>query len=766
MTQKDSASKDSGTANFRVIGTRPARHDAADKVMGRAKFGADIKLTGMLRGAILRSPHAHANIRSIDTTTAASLPGVHAVVTGADLPDPADKVCELGEGAEALWHLSRNTLARSKVLYRGHPVAAVAADNIHIAEEAARLIEVDYETLPPVLDVLDAMKPDAPILNDDVRTAQQPGGETGDAPTNVSTHFCFEKGDIERGFATATTIVEREFRTATVHQGYIEPHNATASWDANGRVIIWSSVQGAFSARHQVADVLQIPVGQVRVIPMEVGGAFGGKICVYLPAVAALLSKKARKPVKLVMDRASDFQATGPTPGSYMRIKMGADDEGRIVAAEGYLVFEAGAFPSPGEIACGCMCLFACYDIPNGRIDGYDVCVNKPRSNAYRAPGSTQACYAAESVVDELSEKLGMDPLEFRLKNAAQEGTRRIDGPTFGRIGMRETVEAIQQSEHWNSPLEGPNRGRGVATGFWFNAGLKSSAIASVNADGTVALVEGSTDLHGTRTTLAMQLAETLGISVEDVIPSVGDTDAIGYTDVTGGSRVTFATGMAVIEAGRDIQRQMVQRAATLWNVASDEVNYDAGNIVGPNGQTFAFKELAALIAQTSEPVMGRGSVASGRPAGAYGTHCVDVEVDPETGKIHILRYTASQDVGKAVHPAIVEGQLQGGTVQGIGWALNEEYWYDEHGVMHNPTFLDYRIPTCCDVPMIDTILVEVPDPAHPFGVRGVGETPIVPPPAALANAVYRATGVRMQRLPMSPPRVFHEMQSGTADES
>ncbi len=747
---------------YKVIGTRPIRHDGVDKVTGRAKYGADIKLTGMLHGAILRSPHAHALIKRIDTSKAEALSGVRAVVTSADMPQPGDRIAELGEGSVNLRHLSANVLAREKVLYRGHAVAAVAADNVHLAEEAVKLIEIDYEPLPPVLDVRRAMDAEAPILNEDVRTTalgSQPADEGGlQAPTNVAKHFLFEKGDIVQGFAEADVIIEREFDTSTVHQGYIEPHNATALWNADGKVTVWMSTQGSFSVRHQTAELLQIPVSQIRVVPMEIGGGFGGKISVYLPPVAALLSKKSGRPVKIVMTRSGVFEATGPTPGSHMRLKLGATRDGRLVAGDAWIAFEAGAYPG-SPIAPACMCIFACYDLPHGRVEGFDVCVNKPRSNAYRAPGSTHVAFAMETMVDEICETLGADPAEFRRQNAAVEGTRRVDGPVFSRIGMRETVEAIANSDHYKAPLEGDHRGRGIAAGFWFNAGLRSAVSATVNTDGTVSLVEGCTDIGGTRTSIAMQLAETLGIPAEDVIPTIVDTDSTAYSDVTGGSRVTFATGIAAVEAAKNIQQQMVDRAALIWDVDRSQVRYEEAVLLGPGDQQMSFKELAAQSTATGGAITGQGKSASASPGGAFGVHCVDVEVDPETGKVQILRYTAAQDVGTAIHPSYVEGQMQGGAVQGIGWALNEEYWYDEQGELHNATFLDYRIPTCYDVPSIETILVEVPDPQHPYGVRGVGEVPICPPPAAIANAIFRAVGVRMRQLPMSPPRLWQEMQ-------
>lgn len=749
----------SSNGKYKVIGTRPVRPDGVDKVIGRARYGADTNLSGTLAGAILRSPHAHANIKSIDTTKAEKLPGVVAVAIHSDMPDGTDKIAELGEGAVNLKHLSSNVLADKKVLYKGHAVAAVAAENIHIAQEAVGLIEVDYEVLPPILDVRKAMEEGAPILHDDLVTEDlAPEPTSSDKPTNIAKHFQFEDGDLEKGFSEATVVIEREFNTATVHQGYIEPHASTAVWSADGKITVWTSTQGTFTVRQQVAELLQVPLSYVKVVPMEIGGGFGGKIPVYLDPVAAVLSRKSGRPVKLVMDRASVFEATGPTPGSYIRIKLGANADGKLVAAESEIAFEAGAYPG-SPVAAGCMCIFACYDIPNAKVDGYDVCVNKPRSAAYRAPGSTQVAFATETVVDEICEQLKLDPAEFRINNSAVEGTRRVDGVAYPRIGMLESVEAIQESDHWKTPLEGANRGRGIASGYWMNAGLKSSVTATLNGDGKVSLVEGSTDIGGSRASIAMQFAETLGLTMEDVVPAVVDTDSVGYTDVTGGSRVTYATGWAAYEAALDMKRQLCERAADFWDVEPDQIKYEDAVITGPEeGQSFTFKELASEVTKASEPVIGRGASNHNEPGGAFGTHAVDVEVDPDTGKVTILRYTASQDVGTAIHPSYVEGQVQGGVVQGIGWALNEEYYYDDAGVMRNASYLDYRVPTCYDLPMIDPILVEVPNPGHPYGVRGVGEVPIAPPPAAIANAIYDAIGVRMRELPMSPPKVLHEI--------
>lgn len=739
--------------SYKVLGTRPIRHDGVDKVTGRALYGADVQMAGLLHGRILRSPHAHARIRTIDPSRALALPGVVAVVTSVDFPDPKDRIAELGEGAINVTHLSSNCLARGKVLYHGHAVAAVAATTPQIAEEALSLIRVDYEPLLAVTDVIAAMGDKAPLLHEGLIT-ESLGKPTG-KPSNVAKHFQFKQGDPAKAFASAAVVVEREFRTATVHQGYIEPHNATALWNADGSVTIWCSTQGAFTVRAQVSELLEIPISRVKVVPMEIGGGFGGKIRVYLEPVAAALSRKCGKPVKITMSRADVFEGTGPTPGSLIRVKIGTDREGRIVAGYAYLAYEAGAFPG-SPVGAGGMCVFACYDIPNALVDCYDVCVNKPATSAYRAPGATNAAFAVETVLDEICEQLKLDPLDFRLKNGAKEGTRRVDGPVYPRIGMIETVQAAKASPHYKAALTGPNRGRGVATGFWFNIGLKSSCTASVNEDGTVNLVEGSTDIGGTRTSLAMQLAEALGIRAEEVRPVVGDTEGVGYTDVTGGSRVTFATGWAAYEAAQDIKRQMTARAAQLWETKPEDVTYEAGVLQSRKdpGKRLTFKELAGRLSETGGTVVGRASVDPHGAGGAFATHIVDVEVDPDTGKVTVLRYTAVQDAGQAVHPSYVEGQMQGGVVQGIGWGLNEEYVYNDKGLMANASFLDYRMPTSLDLPMIETVIVEVPNPGHPFGVRGVGEVPIVPPPAALANAIYRAIGVRMRELPMSPGKV------------
>ena len=753
---------------FNVVGSRPIRHDGNDKVTGRARYSADMTLPRLLHGKILRSPHAHARIKAIDPTRALALSGVKAVVTSADFAQPSGKVADLGEGAMAnpKW-ISNNCMASEKALYKGHAVAAVAATSLQVAEEALALIDVDYEVLPAVTDIIEAMKDDAPVLHERLANSQnvdiRPGGLRDDddagKATNISNHFVFELGDAEKGFKEADIIVEREYRTATVHQGYIEPHSATAMWGEDGKLTVWCSSQGHFQIRDLTSLVLGIPVSQIKVVPMEIGGGFGGKTVIYLEPVAAALSKKAGRPVKISMARPEVFEATGPTSGSFIRVKIGANKEGMITAADVTMMYEAGGFPG-SPIVQACQCVLTPYEVANGRIEGYDVVVNKPKAAAYRAPGVPAAAFATESVIDEICEKLGMDPLEFRVKNGTKEGSRRIPGPVLQTVGYQETLAAAMQTDHYKSTLEGPNRGRGVAAGFWFNGTGPACATASVNGDGTVSLTEGSPDIGGGRVSMAIQMAEVLGIPAEDVHPSVGDTDAVGYTSLTAGSGATFKSGWASYEAAHDIKQQIIERAARIWEIDVKDVEFKEGLASHKSDPELKlnFKQIAARLNSTGGPIVGRGNVNPAGVGNAFAVHIVDVEVDPDTGKVDVLRYTALQDVGKAVHPSYVEGQLQGGVAQGIGWALNEEYVYNDSGEMSNSSFLDYRMPTSLDLPMIDTVIVEVANPGHPFGVRGVGEVCIVPPMGAVANAIHNAAGVRMDVLPMSPANVLEAL--------
>ena len=746
------------------IGKRTIRPDGEDKVTGRAAFGADFAQAGMLWGKVLRSPHPHARIKSIDLDRAAAAPGVKAVMSGVDLVDfPLDTPVLVGPAD--MRFVSRNVMARDKALYAGHAVAAVAATTAEAAEAALALIDVDYEVLPWVIDVDEAMRPDAPVLHDFLRT--QGVDLAADSPTNVASRSEFTLGDVDDGFAEADVVIEQDFKTKPVHQGYIEPHACLVSVAADGRATIWSSSQGQFMVRNATAKMTGAKLSEIRAIPAEIGGGFGGKTIVYLEPLAYTLSKKAGAPVKMVMTRDEVFRATGPTAGSSNTIKIGARRDGRIVAAEATFRFQAGAFPgSPVRGASNCA--FAPYAIDNVRVVGYDVVANRPKCNAYRAPGSPIAAFGVESVIDELSRKLGLDPIEFRLKNAAKEGTRAAYGPTFRRIGFEETLHAARDHAHYATPKNG-RQGRGVACGFWFNVGGESSAQVNVNEDGTVAVTTGHPDIGGSRASMVNIVAEMLGIHYGNVSVQVGDTNTIGYSATTGGSRVTFSAGTAVSEATDQVVEQLRERAALLWDIDPDAVDWNNGHArpAGANAGDFeplSLGELAAKAAQTGGPITAHVSVNAQGAAPAFATHVCDVEVDEETGRVEVVRYTAVQDAGRAIHPGYVEGQMQGGVAQGIGWALNEEYIFDASGRLDNAGFLDYRMPVASDLPMIDTVVVEVPNDAHPHGVRGVGEVPIAPPMAAVANAIHDAVGLRLRELPMSPPKVLAGLAAGAAE--
>ncbi len=732
--------------DFKVVGTRPLRPDGVDKVTGRARFGADMTAPGMLIGRVLRSPHAHARIRSIDASKALALPGVKAVITRDDFEDrdPAQR------------DTLTNVMAREKALYDGHAVAAVAAASASVARRALHLIEVDYEILPHVTDVEAAMEPDAPLLHDTIFTS---GVEpTPTTPSNVAARCEFGHGDVEAGFAAADVVIERSFKTAATHQGYIEPHACLASFGTDGRAELWCCTQGHYMVREGCAALLGMEVSQLRVTASEIGGGFGGKTALFLEPLALALSRKAGHPVKMTMSRDEVFRATGPTASTAIWVKIGATKDGRITAGDALLKYQGGAFPG-SPVSMGAMAAFACYDLENVRTIGYDVVTNRPRQAAYRAPGAPMSTFAVESVVADLAEKLGLDPIEFRLKNAAQDGSKSSYGPTFDKIGLRETLKAAQAHPHYSAPL-GPNQGRGIACGFWFNFGGQTCVSLNIGKDGTVAISEGNPDIGGSRASISLMAAEELGIGYDQIRTVISDTGLLGYNEVTDGSRVTFAVGLATIKAARDAIGKLCDRAAQTWGISPDAVVWEDGMAKpsGPNAGDFeplSIADIAGNADKTGGPIAGHSEGNAEGAGVSFATHLVDTELDRETGLAKILRYTVIQDAGKAIHPSYVEGQFQGGAVQGIGWALNEEYIYGEDGRLQNAGFLDYRIPVASDLPMIDTVIVEVPNPGHPYGVRGVGETSIVPPLAAVANAVSAAAGLRLTELPLSPPKVL-----------
>jgi len=741
---------------FKSVGTRPLRPDGVDKVTGRARYGADFNMPGQLVGRVLRSPHAHAKIKKIDTSRAEKLKGVKAVITAADLPDLT--------GGGDMFDILDNCMARKKAFYDGHAVAAVAAIDAPTAKKALKLIKVDYEVLPHVTDVDEAVKPGAPLLHKHMFT----GGvePKPKKPSNIANRCQYGHGDTEAGFKEADVIIERSYRTEQTHQGYIEPHACVASVSPDGTAEMWVCTQGHFVYRQQCAELLGIDVSKLRVTSSEIGGGFGGKTHIWAEPLALALSRKANRPVKLVMSREEVFRASGPTSATSVDVKLGAKKDGTITAAEATLRYSNG--PYAGMWAeLGAMTSFACYDLTNVKTVGYEVLVNRPKVAAYRAPSAPMAAFAIESAMDELAQQIGMDPVKFRIKNAAKEGTKSSYGPVYGPIGIGPTLEASLKHPHMKAKL-GKNQGRGMACGFWFNFGGQTCTDLNIGVDGTVALAVGTVDVGGSRASLSLVCAEELGIPYEQVKAVVADTSTLGHNDMTDGSRGTFSSSMATIFAARNAIKVLRERAAQMWDISVDDVVWEDGQAKAKgqkhgNLAPLSLKEIAAAAPNTGGPIAGHSEIVADGAGVSFATHICDVEVDPETGATRVVRYTVVQDAGKAVHPSYVEGQYQGGAAQGIGWALNEEYIYGKDGRLQNPGFLDYRIPVCSDLPMIDTQILEIPNPKHPYGVRGVGETSIVPPLAAIANAVSNAVGVRMTHIPMSPPRILAALEKKKA---
>ena len=739
--------KDELIDKFKYIGTRPNRPDGLDKVTGRAKYGADFNAPNMLHAAVLRSPHAHARITKIDTSKAVALSGVKAIVTRADFPTGLK-----GEN----FYLQENTIAGDRVLYDGHAVATVAATSALIAKDAIKLIEVDYEILPHVTDVDEAMKPDAPVIREDAQDHSVPEG----LPPNIVSYMDFGHGDLEAGFSDADLIMENTYKTEAAHQGYIEPHACVGQLGQDGKGEMWICTQGQWFIRKMCASVLGLEASQLRVTPSEIGGGFGGKTTIFSEALSLALSRKAGgRPVKLVMTRSEVLRATGPTASASMDVKIGMKKNGKMTAASAVFRMQGGAFPGMAPTGMALECAFANYQLPAVHHTGYDVLSNRPKSAAYRAPGSPMAAFAVESLVDEMCRELKLDPIKVRLLNGSREGTKSSFGPTFRKIGLIETLEAA--NSHPNLKIElGPNQGRGVASGFWMNHGGETSISMALGEDGTVTLSIGTPDIGGSRASMALMVSETLGIPYEDVRVNVVETGSLGVNEPTHGSRATFAIGKAAVEACNEAIKEMCIRAANKWGIDPEAVDWfdGAAHPSGPNAGDFppmTIKEIGRRMGRTGGPISGHHATTFAGAGESFGTHVVDVEVDPETGRTTVLRYLVVQDAGRAIHPSYVEGQFQGGAAQGIGWALNEEYIYGEDGRLQNAGFLDYRVPVASDLPMIDTIIVEVPSDSHPFGVRGVGETGIAPPLPAIANAIADATGKRLRHLPISPPKVL-----------
>ncbi|MDO9333583.1 MAG: xanthine dehydrogenase family protein molybdopterin-binding subunit [Dehalococcoidales bacterium] len=739
-------------AKYSVVGKRIPRIDALSKVTGTAIYSGDVTLPDMLYGKVCRSPHAHAIIRRLDVTKARSLEGVMAVITASDVPGYKNR--------SPLLLVEMPHLAQEKVVYAAQPVAVVAATSIEIAEKAVGLIEVEYEELPPVLDVLESMKPETPPIYPDLYTnfIARPPTDKDSKPSNIAYHISVNRGDLEAGFREADLIIENTFRTQPIHHGYLEPFAAVAKADVNGKVTIWTQTQGVFTARQMIAEFLGLPPTQVKLVPVEIGGAFGGKSYLPLAPLCALLAMKTGRPVRMEMSRDEVLRDGRPAPGSVTTIKIGVTKKGYITAASATFIYDAGGFPEMSHTMFVRGNTFSQYKIPNIKIEAFDVLTNTVPVTYYRAPSTPQSHFAIESQMDLISRALGMDPLQFRIQNSTAEGDTTPSGEILPKVGFKETLERMAEYLRQKGSLQGENRGRGVACGFWHGAAGSFGAYVNVNIDGTVTLVIGVTDVSGSRTSIAQIVAEEFGIPMEAVSIVVGDTDTAPWSSPSVGSQTIYSLSHAVYRACQDAKDQLRRLASPRLGVPASEIEFANGQAIF-KGDTQKSIPLAALGRSSlgfrgEGPIVGRGSIAGLPPAPSVAVHAVDVEVDKETGKVKVLSYAVAQDVGLAINPMSIEGQIQGAVTQGIGWALMEGYVFDR-GKVQNTTFLDYRMPTATDVPMIDTMLVEVGSTTGIYGLRHVGEPPMVGTLAAVANAIHSATGVRLKTLPMTPEAIL-----------
>ncbi len=748
-------------APMQVVGKRLPRVDAGERVTGRATYPADLTRPGMVTGHIKRSPHAHARIIAIDTTKARALKGVLAVVTASDFPviEPGT-IIPFGETGADAWVSALTVIARDRVMWRGQPVAAVAATDPHIAAAALELIDVQYDVLPALMDIETATAPDATLIH----PLHKPKGfdAAAPAPRNAGGRTLIERGDVTAALASAAATAAIKTVIDTAHQGYIEPLACVAEADATGFVTLWVSSQGAFQTEVQTAVLLGLSQSKLKVIPLEVGGAFGGKITVHVEPIAVRLAQMCGRPVKIVVSREELMSGgSGPAAAARIDVRVAADPEGKLTAIDGRYVFDSGGIPgTPTTLLMQASA--APYQCPNLRLEGFDVITNKPRTEAYRGPGGIQAAFAMEQAIDELALALDLDPLELRRRNAAVTGSLMPIGTPFPSLGLTTIIERVAAHACWRDPIVPGHlpRGRGLALGYWRGTSMTSAAHVTIAGDGRPMVTMGSVDISGTRTTMAQVAAEEFGLPIGDVYVAMGDTKSSGYSDAAAGSRVGRTMTAAVSQACQDALAQLRPRAAEKLQCRPEDLAYASGvfRASSPGGGSISLFDLMRATL-TEGAIVGRG-VSTKLPLGVEaGAHVCDVEVDPETGQVTILRYTAFQDVGRALNPVAVEGQIEGSVSQGLGWALTEGFDYAPDGRLRNASLLDYRMPTALDLPAIDCVIIETPVPNVPYGVRGVAEMPIVPVAACVGNAIRRATGVRMTQMPMTPERIVRALQ-------
>ena len=735
--------------DFKTLGQSLPRVDATQKVTGRATYAADVYLPHMLMCKLLTSTVGHARVVKLDASRALALPGVRAVITGHDFPDVM-----FGSGALR----DRRVMARDEVFYIGDPVAAVAADDEVTAQEAIELIQVEYELLESVVDPLEAIAEGSPAVHGDMTSFEGYGFAMGG---NNCTLLDADRGDVDQAFRDADRIFEENYRSQPINQGFLEPMACAANVESDGRLTIWASTQGPFQVRAQLSAVLDIPISRIKVNAMELGGGFGAKLRLAFEAFPAMLAMKTGRPVKLVNTREEAFTLNGPRLETNIHLKTGVMNDGTIVARESHSVFDVGAYLGAGPNS-GVAHALGPYTIPNIRLRSYGVYTNKIYVGSYRASGVADMTFAVESHMDSMAHQLGLDPMEFRLKNVMSEGDTSVSGARLPANGLRETVEAVKQRMGLPKKL-GENRGVGIAMGEWRSGSGPSTASINVNEDGTVSLLTGSVDISGSDTSLAQIAAETLGLDLGQVIVSTRDTDMTPFTGPSGGSRIVYSQGKAVQQAAEDARDKLVSLAAQRLGVPADALACRDGKVYVQDNpaQSATLSQLArASLTSQQGPIIGLASLSSMPYAPVFNTQAAEVLVDIETGQVKVTRFVQAQDVGVAINPMAVVGQLEGGAVQGIGRALSEEMQIDpETGRVMNPSLATYLMPLAVDMPEIETILINVPSESGPFGARAVAEPPGFGPPAAIANAIYDAVGVRINELPFTAERVLAAIQ-------
>ena len=742
------------TTQFKVLERNHPRVDAYDKVTGRAAYASDVYLPGMLACKLLPSTRNHARIVRLDTSKAQSHPGVRCVITGTDFPD-----IRYGSGALR----DRYVMPREVVNFVGEPIVAVAADDEATAQEAIELIEVEYEDLPAVVNPLSAMGSGAATVHPELEDYEGYGFALGH---NVSTLLDADRGDVDQAFKDADAVVEDVYRSQGINQGFLEPMACVADVEANGRLVVYASTQGPYQIRAALAGALEIPVSRIRVVPMELGGGFGAKLRLACEAFPALLAMKTGRPVKLVNTREEVFTMNGPRLPVTNYIRSGVMRDGTIVAREAYTIFDVGAYLGAGPNS-GIGHGIGAYNVPNFRLRSYGVYTNKIYVGSYRASGVADMTFAVESHMDRIAHEIGMDPYDLRVKNALREGDVSVSGAVVPTNGLMEALQAIKEKIDWPRDLE-DGHGVGLALCEWRSGSGPSTAAISVNDDGTVSLLTGSVDISGSDTSLAAIAAEALGIPMDKVIVAKRDTDLAPYTGQSGGSRIVYSQGTAVQRAAEDTIQKLTALAAERLGVPEEALDCEDGRIYvmdnEPQGLTFA-QLAAASITSRGGPIIGMASLSSMPYTPVFAAQAAEVKVDRETGQVKVLRYIQAQDVGTAINPMAVEGQLDGGVVQGIGRALTEDQQFDpETGAVRNPSLASYLMPLAIDLPPSEIVLISVPAPDGPFGARAVAEPPGFGPPAAIANAVYDAVGVRVKELPLSGERVLAALNGQNAD--